>query len=119
MNRIGIFIFYDSNGQADTYIEILLSAMQEILQKLVIIVNGKINSKDYDKFRNYTKHIFIRENRGYDAGAYKDVFTKYLTEEQWEKWDEIILFNDTFYGPFYPLEDIFHEMEKGDADFFS
>lgn len=118
MNRIGIFIFYDTNGQADAYIETLLGAMQKILKRLVIVVNGKIVSKGYDMFRNYTEDIFIRENHGYDAGAYKDVFTKFLIGERWEKWDEIILFNDTFYGPFYPLDDIFQGMEKGNADFW-
>lgn len=118
MNRIGIFVFYDSSGHVDEYVEVLLNSMSVILKKLIIVINGKIEDLDYKRLNKYSDNIFVRENRGYDAGAYKVVFTNFLNEEDWTKWDEIILFNDTFYGPLSPWEGIFKIMEKEEADFW-
>lgn len=118
MNRIGIFVFYDAGGIVDNYIEILLDSLSEIIKKLIIIVNGKINPLGYHKFKKYTKDIFIRDNYGYDAGAYKDALLKFLSHENWKIWDEIILFNDTFYAPIYSWEPIFKQMEAKKSDFW-
>lgn len=118
MNRMGIFIFYDGQGIVDKYIEVLLSSMQEILQKLIIVINGSVQNEEYSKLKVYSNDIYIRENIGFDAGGYKDVFTKFLSKEDLKQWDEIVLFNDTFYGPLYPWKDIFKEMERIDINFW-
>ncbi len=118
MKRLGIFVFYDASGIVDKYVEYLLESMQNIIQKLIIIINGTIGSEDYDKLQKHSNDIYTRKNYGYDAGAYKDAFTKYLSLKEQVKWDEIILFNDTFYGPFYPWKYIFAHMEAEDADFW-
>lgn len=116
--RLGVFIFYDASGIVDKYIEVLLNSMSGLIQRLVIVVNGKIDRAGEQRLKKYSKDILIRENRGFDAGGYKDVFTKYLINEDLHNWDEIILFNDTFYGPLYPWEDIFKEMEEEKNDFW-
>lgn len=118
MKRMGIFIFYDEAGIVDKYIEVLLSSMQDILDRLIVIVNGSVRDEGYSKLKKYTQDIFIRENVGFDAGGYKDAFTKFIPEDDLKKWDEIVLFNDTFYGPFYPWKNIFDKMEKEETDFW-
>ena len=99
MKRLGVFVFYDASGIVDPYVEYLLESMKNIIQKLIIIINGEIKDEEYNKLKKYSQDIFIRKNYGYDAGAYKDVFMQFLTRKEQIKWDEIILFNDTFYGP--------------------
>lgn len=118
MKRMGIFIFYDKAGKVDTYVEVLLESILRILERLVIIVNGNIEKKGFDKFCEYSNTVYIRENVGFDAGGYKDAFTEHLVYEDWNKWDEVVLFNDTFYGPFHPWENIFSDMEKEEVDFW-
>ncbi len=118
MKRIGIFVSYDASGQMDGYVYFLLNSMLEIVQKLVVIINGSVRSYCYKELKKYSDTIFVRENYGYDAGAYKDAFTRFLADEKWENWDEIILFNDTFYGPFHPWEEVFKEMDEEKTDFW-
>ncbi len=115
---MGIFVFYDKSGKVDTYVEVLLESILKILEKVIIIVNGEIEKADYNKLCAYSNAIYIRKNIGFDAGAYKDVFTKYLLHEDWNKWEEIVLLNDTFYGPLYPWENVFDKMEKEEIDFW-
>ncbi|MCM1047755.1 MAG: rhamnan synthesis F family protein [Clostridiales bacterium] len=118
MKRMGIFVFYDASGIVDKYVEVLLDSMQEVLQRVVIIINGGIRNNEYNKLKKYSYDIYVRENVGFDAGAYKDIFTKYLAEEDFRQWDEIVLFNDTFYGPLYSWKETFNKMEELDVDFW-
>lgn len=115
---MGIFAFYDENGYVNDYIDVLLSSLEKVIQRLVIVVSGQIAQKSYIKLQKHTKDIFIRENLGYDAGAYKDIFTKFLLSENWEKWDEVILFNDTFYAPLNSWEAVFEKMKSDYIDFW-
>ncbi len=116
--RLGIFLFYDACGIVDQYVTYLLEHFSGILQKLVIVVNGSIKPDEKVKFQCFTRHMLIRENRGYDAGGYKDALISYLVQETWTDWDEIVLFNDTFYGPLYSWKTVFGEMKLRDVDFW-
>lgn len=117
MRRCVIVVIYNEQGLILPYVEILLDSIKEILHELVIVVNGEILEGEKNKLYRYTNKIFCRENIGYDGGAYKDFFVKYLKEDL-RQWDEILLMNDTFYGPFFPWSDIFKLMEGAACDFW-
>lgn len=116
--RLGIFTFYDESGIVDGYVQELLLGMLSELDKLVIIVNGTITDTSKQILEKYSYDVFVRENVGFDAGGYKDAFTKFLTDEDWEQWEEVVLFNDTFYGPIFPWGQIFEKMEREEVDFW-
>lgn len=117
MERIGIFHLYNKCGIVESYIEKLLESMVSILSKLIIVINGDLGNMELCKLERFSDFIYIRENVGYDAGAYKDIFLE-LHQEDWKQWDEIILFNSTFYGPFYSWDNIFEVMSKKEIDFW-
>lgn len=112
IKRLGIFVFYDASGIVDLYVQKLLGSLLLELNKLVIVVNGKITDESRQKLEVYSNSIFIRENKGFDAGAYKEVFLKFMVNEEWQQWDEILLFNDTFYGPIFSWDIIFKRMQR-------
>lgn len=118
MKRMGIFVFFDSQGIVAPYAAFLLESLQKDLDMLFIVVNGNLQAQERKKLSRYTRYIFQRENIGYDGGAYKDVFTKLVKRQFWEQWDEILLMNDTFYGPFYPWTKVFERMQGCDCDFW-
>ena len=118
MKRIGIFILFDKDGVVDGYKWYLLDSLQTVLSDLIIVINGVIQEEALLRLSRYSFRIFIRKNSGYDAGAYKDVLTNQFERIAWKEWDEILLMNDTFYGPFFPWMDVFSEMEEKEADFW-
>ena len=71
MKRICIFSFFDNDGIVDEYIEYYLNEISQIVKRIVIVVNGNIKNDYYKKLLKYTDEIIVRENKGYDAGAYK------------------------------------------------
>ena len=118
MRRMAIFVFYDFEGIVDEYVKYLLQSLMTVAEKIVIVSNGKLDIKGRKEFEIFTKYVYERDNRGYDAGAYKDTFTVYLKNEEWEKWDEVIMLNDTFYGPIYPWQEVFEKMDRQNVDFW-
>lgn len=117
MKRIGIFSFYDKDGIIDDYVLFYLKSMKTVLHKIIFVSNGRLASGEEKKLGQLAAKIIIRGNEGFDAGAYKEVISKerhgILSDA-----DELLLFNDTVFGPFYPIEDIFEEMDKKEADFW-
>lgn len=118
INRLGIFIFYEENGYVDEYIFYLLHHLKPFFKKLYIVSNVKIHNDAKKRLMRYSDKIYERENKGYDAGALKDFFLKYSNYEELEKYDELIWFNSTFYGPIFPMEDILEKMESQNNDFW-
>ncbi len=118
MRRLGIFSFYDKDGVVDTYIEYMIADLLKVLSTLIVVINGFINNESLFILKKYAYKIVIRENKGFDAGAYRNVLVDILGEEKIKEWDEVVLCNDTFYGPFISFEDIFREMEEKKLDFW-
>ena len=64
------------------------------------------------------KDVFYRDNTGWDSGAFKDVIIDSLGWDEIRKYEELLLVNDSFYGPLYPLEETFKLFENDECDFW-
>lgn len=117
MKRIGIFSFFDIAGIVDDYVIYYLKEMNKVLEDIYFVSNGKLSQESKVKVEPYIRHIIERENKGFDAGAYKDVISAFESEI-WDDADELVLFNDTVFGPFYKIEDIFLDMTNRHVDFW-
>lgn len=118
MKRLCIFCFFDREGIVDKSVEYLLDELRRNSDRLLIVVNGSIQADSKKILETYSKDVVVRENIGYDAGAYKFAMFKYLKIEEIRQYDELILCNDTFIGPFVPFKDIFDTMEKRKCDWW-
>ena len=118
MQRFGIFLCFDVDGIIDDYIYFMLDDICMNLDDLVIVSNGYLNEESMSGLSKYSNHdIVIRENIGFDAGAWRDVMLDVGFEKLCE-FDEIILFNDSFFGPIYPFKEMFKKMDKEDVDYW-
>lgn len=114
--RICIFSFYDKEGFVDDYVVYLLNELKTNVSRLIIVINGGVDDRGLKLFETFTSEVYIRDNTGYDAGAYRYVLCNCISSEELKSYDEVILCNDTFYGPLIPLRNIFEEMEKKRCD---
>lgn len=118
MRRLGILVFYDKNGIVSEYVEYLLVGLRQVIDDVIAVVNGALQPCGNDALAKYADRIIVRENKGFDAGAYRDLFLHHLTRAQLQDYDEIVLCNDTFYGPIFPFEEVFEKVEKEQPDFW-
>lgn len=118
-NRLGVFVFFDKDGIVDDYVPYLLNDLKENLTRLVIVCNGKLTPEGREIFKAITPDVFVHENKGFDAGAYKAAFENYLGWDTIHQHDELVMCNDTFYGPFWPFKEVFDKMdEQPELDFW-
>lgn len=118
MKRLGIYVIYDREGIIDDYIPYYLNALSPHLAHLVIVCNGKLSDAGRQRLLPFTKDIFVRSNDGYDAGAVKETLEHLYGWDEVLKYDELLISNDTFYGPLFPLAPCFGEMDKREVDFW-
>lgn len=115
--RVGVFLCYDPNGIIDDYIPYLLNDLKENLERLVVIVNGQLTPAGRASLESITTDVVVRDNKGFDFGAWQYGMIEYLGWDTVLRYDELVLLNDSCFGPLYPFAQMFTSME-GTADFW-
>lgn len=118
MNRLCIYMTYNKENRIYEYIGSALKSLKRCCTKVYVVCNHINPPSGVESVVPFTDHIFYRENKGYDSGAYKDIFCNFLSRDELEIYDEIVLANDSFFGFFYPLEDAFALMDESACDFW-
>ena len=117
IKRYAVYVFYDKNGKADRYCDFFLNGLKQEVDFLQVIVNGEIDKESYNRLETIADDILVRPNEGYDVTAYKTGILKPGFDKLVE-YDEVIICNDTLYGPLYPLSEMFEKMNSIDVDFW-
>lgn len=118
MKRLCIYLTYDSQNIVDAYIGYMLNELKTCADYLVVVCNESEIVRGKEILEKYANAIFFRENKGFDAGGFKDALCKYLGWEKVLAFDELVLANDSFFGPFRPMVEIFEEMSRKHVDFW-
>ena len=115
--RYCICVFWEKDGIVRDYFSYYLKGLQEVAEKILVVVNGKISEDSRKLLSDMGINVLVRENKGLDFWAYK-AGIETAGYEELSKYDELILTNCTCYGPIKPFSEMFEEMEKRDCDFW-
>lgn len=117
MKRLSIYLIYDREYFVDKYITYMLRELRLCSTYLLVICN---TSTDWDgeDVGKYADQVVYRENIGYDAGGYKDVLCRHIGWDELYMYDELLLLNDSFYGPIYPMQQVFDRMAAVETDYW-
>ena len=107
MKRLLIYLTYDKQNIIDNYIGYFLSSMRPLSNQIIVICNMPRIEKGLHNLTDYADRIYYRENKGLDCGGFKDALCQFVGWEQVQEYDELILANDSFYGPFDDIGNIF------------
>lgn len=117
LKRLAIAFFFDEAGVVDDYMLHLVKEIGRFVQRTIFVVNGPLNVNSEFAIKEVVDELLIRENTDFDVGAYKAALEK-LGFDRLQQYDEIIRYNHTFFGPIFPFDEMFEEMEKSDCDFW-
>lgn len=115
--RACIYFIYDRDGIIDEYVIQQLKALREQVNFLHCVINGKLTADGRRALEKVADEVYVRENRGMDAGAYKAAIS-YVGWEKLSTFDEVVLTNNTCFGPVYPLNELFGWAAQQDVDFW-
>ncbi len=116
--RLGIFLAYDADGILDDYVVHLLRDMRPNLTDLIIMVNGKLTDESRTKLLEFSPDVHVRPNEGFDYGGWKEGLLDHCGFDRLRDYDELVFFNDSYFGPLYPFSEVFAEMDKRNVDFW-
>lgn len=116
MKRICLFAGYDKNGLIDDYVIYYLKEMAKIAD---VYYYGDFEPKEgeLDKISSYVKASYAKRHKKYDYGSWQEL-CNIIGWSNIQKYDQLILANDSCYGPLFPIHEVFDEMGKKQVDFW-
>lgn len=118
MKRLCIYLTYDKQKMVDAYIGYMLRELRTCADYLAVVCNELEIARGKEILEEYADDVFYRENTGADAGGFKDAMCRFIGWDKVLCYDELVLVNDSIFGPFRPMVEIFEEMDKKQADFW-
>ena len=117
MKRIAVYVYYDDEGILRDFAKNTIKNFIDFCKTVIVVVNGPLRDEDAEEIRSLGGRLICRKNEGYDFAAYKAGIESISVGEKLEL-DELILCNSSVYGPVFPLNELFQEMENRGVDFW-
>ena len=112
INRAAVFVHYDKQNIVDDYVIYYLKELKIVTNTIIFVSTSDLANKERKKLEKYCDKIIIRENVGYDFYSWK-IGLKILGTLN--IFDEIILCNDSVYGPLVKFQTIFDKTKIFDT----
>ena len=113
VKRLAVFVHY-SDGQKVSGADLYLLGELKKCADIVFVANGGLGQESLGTVSRLASKVITRENAGYDFGAWRDA----LAETRLTGYDELVLLNNSVYGPMYSFQEIFDRMDSNPADFW-
>ena len=114
---LAIYVQYDPSGVVKDYVKYCLRGLQAIVDEILVVVNGAITPSGRRAIENMGIKVLVRDNIGFDSHAWL-AGIEYYGYGRLAKYDNLLLVNNSFYGPIYPFAEMWNEMSRRDCDFW-
>ncbi len=111
--KVAVFVHFDKYGKIHDYVIYYLEQLIAAGYRIVFVTNApKLPAESLATVRGLASLVLWRRNVGYDFGAYKDGI---LAIPDLDRVDQLIIANDSVYGPFFPFEQILSKIDPTQA----
>ena len=114
--RLVVYVVYDRRGGVDEYVVHALAGLREHAARILVVVNGKLTPEGRERLEPVSDEVLVRENVGFDIWAHKDALDHVGAGVS--EFDEVVLTNDTWFGPVRPYGPVFERMDALEIDFW-
>lgn len=110
MKRICLFAGYDSNNIIHDYVIYYLKELSTVAD-VYYMADNEISDDEKEKIAPYVKASYGINHKKYDFGSWQELI-KIIGWEALSTYDELILTNDSVFGPLYPMEKLIEKLEQ-------
>ncbi|WP_157879014.1 rhamnan synthesis F family protein [Pararhodospirillum photometricum] len=112
--RVAVFVHFDRGGTVHDYVDHHLRLLENVGYAIVFVSNAPVlSAATLESLKPRCALILRRENVGYDFGAYKEGIAAI---PDLSVVDDLLLANDSVYGPFHHPAHILEKMPPENAD---
>jgi len=116
IRRLVAFAHYDRDSIIDEYVVKYLRGLRQIADEIVFVSDCYLNDGELAKLQGLAKCVHAARHGEYDFGSWKRAIE--FCGARLSEFDELILANDSCYGPAFPLDRIFAVMASRGFDFW-
>ena len=117
-NRIAIFASFSSDCRISEYVIYYIKELKKVCDAIIFVADNPVLPNEIDKIKDLVIYASFDRHKEYDFGSYKRGYAWAKKNKLLTNCDELILCNDSCYGPIYPLVDIFDIMKEKKCDFW-
>jgi rhamnosyltransferase len=114
--RAVVYVVFDRRGMIEEYVEYALREMRGDAAHILAVVNGALTEEGRARLEAVTDEILVRPNEGFDIWGHKAGLDH--LGERLADFDEVVLTNDTWFGPVRPYGAVFERMGAQELDFW-
>lgn len=115
MKRLSLFAHWDPDSIIDDYVIYYINELNRV-SDVIFYSDSNLSDKELSKLDGITIKYGSGKHGEYDFGSYKRAYK--LAVNDLGKYDQLILANDSCYGPFYPLDDLLKEAANNNYDYW-
>ena len=113
--RLAVFAHWDKDAVVDPYVIHHLEALSRLCD-IIFVSDSPLPGEELDKVRALTIARIAEPHGEYDFGSYKMGYL--YAADCLEDYEELVFVNDSCFGPFSPLEDMWRTMDGRECDFW-
>ena len=117
-NRLAIFAGYCPDGKIKESQIYYLNGLKNVADNIIFVCDCQILPQELEKIKDIVQVCIFKHHGGYDFGSYKLGYKYALDKGLLNNVDELILCNDSCYGPVFPFEKCFDSMKDTKCDFW-
>ncbi|OJU40027.1 MAG: hypothetical protein BGN97_14620 [Microbacterium sp. 69-10] len=114
--RLLVYVVYDRRGEVEDYVPYALKDLRRFCDRILVISNGPLTPEGRRTLEEVSDEVLERENSGFDIWGYKHGIDH--VGDAIGEFDEVILANDTWFGPVRPFDPVFERMDKQELHFW-
>lgn len=112
--RVCFFAHFDTDGCVEDYVIRYLHKLRDLDFAIVFTTTAAISTASKESLLEICYDVIIRENQGLDFGSWAEAYARYGHELT----GDLLLANDSVYGPIGDLRGPLQELLSRDADFY-
>ncbi len=116
--RVAVFASYSSDGVLPPQVAPYLDGLSKIAGTIVVVCDNDLLPDEAAKLRRMATHVITGRHGEYDFGSYKRGIIWANEAGHLNSADELILCNDSCFGPIRSFEPMFREMDTRGHDFW-
>lgn len=118
MKRLLLFHHYNKYNSISEYVLYCLHVVRKYFDFIVFTSNSYLSKEEKNLLKKkYCNIVLIRENKGFDFGAWKYAIN-FLGFKKIKNYDCLVIMNDTCFGPLFDIGEVFKIMEEKPVDFW-
>ena len=110
MRRIVVFSLNDPEGKGDRYVSTLLAALKECAEEVYVV------TRTAPQEEGLGGDVIINSDK---ASHNYLCAIDHIGQERLSEFDEMVMMGSSYFGPLYPLTEMFDEMANRDVDFWT